>query len=285
MIADVDEITAQEQQLEVELMEVGLLLEAVHRRYGLDFREYAPASLRRRLWRRARAEGADTLSGLQALILRDAACMERLLLDLSVTTTGLFRDPAFWLAFRRQVVPKLRTHPFLRIWSAGCSTGQEAYSLAILLHEEGLLDRTRIYATDSSAAALATGREGVYGLASVHGAQAEYAAAGGTGALSDYYTAAYESARLRRTLAGSITWGQHNLAGDGSFNEFHVVLCRNVLIYFAKPLQDRVHALLHDSLAPFGVLGLGARESLRFTARESGYATVSEEHRLYRRQP
>ena len=270
-------------QEELECLEIELLLEGVHRRYAYDFRDYAPASLRRRLWRRAQAEGVRTLSALQERVLHDPACMERLLLDLSVTTTSMFRDPPFWRAFREHVVPVLRTHPFLRIWIAGCSTGQETYSMAILLEEEGLLDRSRIYSTDVNAAVLDTARAGMFPLARMREATDHYIKAGGTRAFSDYYVAGYDSARFRRSLTESVVWAQHNLVSDGSFNEFHVVFCRNVLIYFAKPLQDRVHALMHESLAPFGVLGLGSRESLRFTRCEADYAPVVESERLYRR--
>ncbi|HEX8103277.1 MAG TPA: CheR family methyltransferase, partial [Solirubrobacteraceae bacterium] len=265
-----------EEQLELELLEIELLLEGIHRRYQYDFRDYAPHSVRRRLWRRARAEGLPTLSALQDRVLHDPAVMERLLLDLSVTTTSMFRDPSFWKAFRRHVVPVLRTHPFLRIWTAGCSTGQETYSMAILLEEEGLLERTRIYATDVNATVLAHARSGMFPLARMREATNNYIRAGGTRAFSDYYVAGYDSARFRRSLSDNVVWAQHNLVSDGSFNEFHVVLCRNVLIYFAKPLQDRVHELMHASLAPFGVLGLGARESLQFTGREGSFEPVAE---------
>ena len=276
-------LPADGERLELELLEIELLLEAVYRRYQFDFRDYAPHSLRRRLWRRARAEGLGTLSALQERLLHDPGCMERLLLDLSVTTTSMFRDPSFWRAFRKQVVPVLRTHPFLRIWTAGCSTGQETFSMAIVLEEEGLLERTRIYATDVNATVLARARSGMFPLARMREATNNYIRAGGTRAFSDYYVAGYDSARFRRSLSDTVVWGQHNLVSDGSFNEFHVVLCRNVLIYFAKPLQDRVHDLIHGSLAPFGVLGLGARETLRFTAREPSYEPLSEAERLYRR--
>jgi len=267
----------------LELIEIDLLLEAIHRHYGFDFRDYAPESLRRRLWRRARAEGLTTLSALQERILHDPACMERLLLDLSVTTTSMFRDPRFWCALRERVVPVLRTHPFLRIWTAGCSTGEETYSMAILLAEEGLLERSRIYATDVNALVLERARSGMFPLSKMREATTNYIRAGGTRDFSDYYVAGYDSARFRRALSENVVWGQHNLVSDGSFNEFHVVLCRNVLIYFAKPLQERVHDLVHASLAPFGILGLGARESLRFTAREAEFEVLDDAERLYRR--
>ena len=271
--------------LALEGLEIELLLEGIHRRYQYDFRDYAPASLRRRLWRRAQAEGLPTLTALQERVLHDPAVMERLLLDLSVTTTSMFRDPPFWRALRHHVVPVLRTHPFVRIWSAGCSTGEEAYSVAMLLDEEGLLERSRIYATDVSEHVLERARSGLFPLSRMREATQNYLQAGGTRAFSDYYVAGYDAARLRRSLTDKIIWGQHNLVSDSSFNEFHLILCRNVLIYFGKPLQDRVHELMHDSLAPFGVLGLGSKESLRFTVREADYQPVVAEQHLYRRVP
>lgn len=271
--------------LGLEGIEIELLLEGIHRRYAFDFRDYAPASLRRRLWRRAHAEGLRTLTALHERVLHDPACMERLLLDLSVTTTSMFRDPPFWRALREHVVPVLRTHPFLRVWSAGCSTGEETYSIAMLLEEEGLLERSRIYATDASEHVLARARSGMFPLSRMREATQNYLRAGGTRAFSGYYLAGYDSARLRRSLTERVVWGQHNLVTDASFNEFHLILCRNVLIYFGKPLQDRVHELVHASLGPFGYLGLGSRESLRFTAREADYEPVVEPQHLYRRVP
>jgi len=274
-----------EEPPELETLELELLLEAIYRRYALDFRDYQLASLRRRVWRRAHHEGLETITSLCDRVLHDPGAMERLLLDLSVATTSMFRDPPFWRALREQVLPVLRTHPFLRIWSAGCSTGEEAYSLAVLLEEEGLLARSRIYATDASEPILARARSGLFSLSRMQEGAANYERAGGTGALSDYYLAGYDSARMRRSLSDHVVWGQHNLVTDTSFNEFHLVLCRNVLIYFGKPLQDRVHELIHSSLAPFGVLGLGSRESLRFTARETDYDPVSADQHLYRKVP
>lgn len=270
---------------ELEALEIELLLEGIHRRYTFDFRDYQPASLRRRLWRRAQAEGLWTITALHERVLHEPAVMERLLLDLSVTTTSMFRDPSFWRALREHVVPVLRTHPFLRIWTAGCSTGEETYSMAILLEEEGLLERSRIYATDASEPILARARAGLFPLARMREAALNYQRAGGERTFSDYYLSGYDSARLRRSLTQHVIWGQHNLVTDASFNEFHLVLCRNVLIYFGKPLQDRVHELIHASLGPWGVLGLGSRESLRFTAREEDYQPICEAEHLYRKVP
>ncbi len=250
---------------DVEEIEVALLLEAIYRRYGFDFREYAPASLRRRLWRRVIAEGLQTLSALQERVLHDPACMERLLLDLSINVTSMFRDPTFYAAFREKAVPLLRTYPFTRIWIAGCSTGEEVYSLAILLGEEGLYDKTRIYATDINEAVLEQARAGVFPIERMRDYTQNYIAAGGARAFSDYYTAKYDGAVFKRSLAENVVFAQHNLATDSAFNEFHLILCRNVMIYFAKPLQDHVHTLFYESLAHLGVLALGQNESIRFT--------------------
>jgi len=268
---------------ELEALEVELLLEAIARRYDFDFRQYAMASLKRRLWRRAEAEGLPTLTALQERVLHDRACMERLLLDLSINVTAMFRDPSFWLALRQRVVPTLRTYPFLRIWVAGCSTGEEAYSLAIILEEAGLYDRTRIYATDLNSAVLASAEQGVLPLRSMRDYTENYGKAGGTEGLSKYYTAAYDGARLRPRLLRNIVFAQHNLVSDRSFNEFNVVICRNVLIYFGRELQGKVHTLFHQSLATFGVLGLGQKESLRFSPQSAHYQELDAAHKLYRR--
>src|ERR671931_1523049 len=250
---------------DVEDIELALLLEGVYRRYGFDFREYAPASLRRRVWRRAHAEGLTTISALQDKLLHDPNCMERLLLDLSINVTAMFRDPTFYVAFREKVVPLLRTYPFTRIWHAGCSTGEEVYSLAIVLHEEGVYERTRIYATDINESVLERARAGVFPLEKMQEYTHNYIRAGGKRAFSEYYVAAYDGAQFDRLLARNVVFAQHNLASDRSFNEFHVIVCRNVMIYFDKSLQDRVHRLFHESLAPFGVLGLGHKESIHFS--------------------
>jgi chemotaxis protein methyltransferase CheR len=268
---------------ELEQIETEILLEAIHRRYGFDFREYAPASLKRRLWRRIDAEGLSSVSGLQERVLHDPACMERLLLDLSINVTAMFRDPRFYLAFRQKVVPLLRTYPFARIWVAGCSTGEEVFSLAILLAEDNLRERTRIYATDINEAVLERARAGVFQLEKMKEYTANYIRAGGTRAFSEYYVAGYDGAQFQRSLVDNVVFAQHNLVSDRSFNEFNVIVCRNVMIYFDRPLQDRVHALFYESLAPFGVLGLGQRESIRFTPYEDRYETLAEQERLYRK--
>ena len=268
---------------ELETLEIELLLEAVHRRYGFDFREYAPASLKRRLWRRIHAEGLESVSGLQERVLHDPLVMEQLLLDLSINVTAMFRDPTFYGAFREKVVPVLRTYPFARIWVAGCSTGEEVYSLAILLEEEELRDRTRIYATDINEAVIERARAGVFQLDRMQEYTRNYIRAGGKRAFSEYYVAAYDGAQFQRSLAENVVFAQHNLVSDGSFNEFHAIVCRNVMIYFDRPLQDRVHRLFYDSLATFGVLALGHKESIRFSEHESCYQELDALEKLYRK--
>src|SRR4051812_19969814 len=268
---------------DVEDIEIALLLEGVFRRYGFDFREYAPASLRRRVWRRANAEGLETLSALQDRLLHDPACMERLLLDLSINVTAMFRDPTFYVAFRERVVPQLRTYPFTRIWVAGCSTGEEVYSLAIILQEEGLYDRARIYATDINETVLEQARAGVFPLDKMKEYTQNYLKAGGTRAFSEYYVAAYDGAQFQRSLVDNVVFAQHNLVSDRSFNEFNVVVCRNVMIYFDRALQNRVHRLFYESLMTFGVLALGAKESIKFSPFEDCYEELDATERLYKK--
>jgi chemotaxis protein methyltransferase CheR len=270
-------------ELDLEGLEIELLLEGIYRRYGFDFREYAPASLRRRLHRRMHGEHVESISALQDLILHDPAVMERLLLDLSVNVTAMFRDPSFFVAFRSKVVPLLRTYPFTRIWAAGCSTGEEVYSLAILLAEEGLAERTRIYATDINEAVLDQARLGVFPLEKMQEYTQNYIRSGGTRAFSEYYVARYDGAMFARSLADGVVFAQHNLASDAAFNEFHVVCCRNVMIYFDKPLQEHVHTLFYESLATFGVLALGQKETIKFTPHEDAYEELDAAERLYRK--
>jgi chemotaxis protein methyltransferase CheR len=209
--------------------------------------------------------------------------MEQLLLDLSINVTAMFRDPTFYGAFREKVVPVLRTYPFARIWVAGCSTGEEVYSLAILLAEEELRDRARIYATDINEAVLEQARAGVFQLDRMQEYTRNYIRAGGKRAFSEYYVAAYDGAQFQRSLAENVVFAQHNLVSDGSFNEFHVIVCRNVMIYFDRPLQDRVHRLFYDSLATFGVLALGHKESIRFSQHEDCYQELDPLEKLYRK--
>jgi chemotaxis protein methyltransferase CheR len=267
----------------LEALEIDLLLEAIFRRYGFDFRGYAPSSLRRRVRAAVEAEGVATVSGLLEKVFHDASCLERVLLGLSVNVSAMFRDPRFFLAFRRHAIPLLRTYPFVRIWQAGCSTGEEVYSLAILLQEEGLYDRCRIYATDMNEVVLRKAREGIFPLEVMQKYTVNYLASGGTRAFSDYYTAAYDHVILRPSLREHVLFSQHNLVSDGVFNEFNVILCRNVMIYFTRPLQERVHKLFHRSFANFGLLGIGSHESLRFLPVEHEYEPLVPGEKLFRR--
>jgi chemotaxis protein methyltransferase CheR len=271
------------EELDLEQLEIELLLEGIHRRYGFDFREYAPASLRRRVRRRMDGEKVETISALQDLLLHDPAVMERLLLDLSVNVTAMFRDPTFFLAIREKVVPMLRTYPFSRLWVAGCSTGEEVYSLAILLAEEGLSDRVRIYATDINQAVIERAKHGVFPLDKMQEYTQNYIRAGGVRPFSEYYVARYDGARFSQALVDGVVFAQHNLASDAAFNEFNVISCRNVMIYFASPLQEHVHRLFYESLATFGVLALGQKETIRFSPHEHSFEELDGEERLFKK--
>jgi chemotaxis protein methyltransferase CheR len=283
MSTPVDRFAREQERLDLEAVEVQLLTEGIFRHYGFDFRDYSMPSLKRRIWKRVYAEGLSTISALQERVLHDASCMERLLLDLSINTTAMFRDPSFYLAFRRKVVPILRTYPFVRIWHAGCSTGEEVYSMAILLQEEGLYERCRIYATDINEAVLQKAKDGIFPLSTMQENTSNYQYAGGTGTFSDYYTARYDYAIFRPSLRENVVFAQHNLVTDASFNHFNVIFCRNVLIYFNNDLQDRVQRLFLESMEMFGILGLGKKESIRFTAVADLYDDVDVDERLYRR--
>ncbi len=269
--------------VELEDVEIDLLLEGLYRVHGFDFREYSRASIKRRILELMRAEKLETVSAFQDRVLHDAACLDRFLLGLSVHATAMFRDPSFYLTFRKRVVPILRTYPTVQIWIAGCSTGEEVYSLAILLQEEQLYSKCRIYATDISQAVLRRAREGIFPLAAMRDYTANYQQAGGTHEFSDYYTAQYDSVIFSAGLKANIVFSEHNLATDGSFNEFQVILCRNVMIYFNKDLQARVHNLLYDSLSMFGVFGLGNKESLKFTPKADCYQDLNDNDKLYRK--
>ncbi|HEY0139446.1 MAG TPA: protein-glutamate O-methyltransferase CheR [Thermoanaerobaculia bacterium] len=280
-----DTVAVQDAQdrVELESIEVQLLTEGIYRHYGFDFRDYSLPSLRRRIWKRVYAEGLHTISGLIEKVLHDPQSMERLLLDLSINTTAMFRDPTFYLQFRKKVVPMLRTYPFVRIWHAGCSTGEEVYSMAILLQEEGLYDRCRIYATDINEAVLQKAKSGIFPISTMQENTSNYIAGGGTGTFSDYYTARYDYAIFRPSLRENVVFAQHNLVTDASFNHFNVIFCRNVLIYFNNDLQDRVQQLFLQSMEMFGILGLGKKESIRYTTVQDNYDDIDTDEKLYRR--
>jgi len=264
-------------------IELRLLLEALYLRYHYDFRDYARASLRRRLQVAMNKFGCESLSQLQHRLLHESALLPQLLDLLTVQVSDMFRDPPYFRALRAVVVPVLRTYPSLKVWVAGCSSGEEVYSLAILLHEEGLLERSLIYATDINASALEQAQAGVYDVGRVSGFTENHRRSGGHGSLSDYYTAAYGKAAFDRSLKAHITFADHSLSTDSAFSEVQLVSCRNVLIYFDRALQDRAVALFRDSLCYKGFLGIGASESLRFSAHSGSFAEVDREDRIYQK--
>ena len=268
---------------ELEDIEVGLLLDGVYRAHGFDFRDYSRASIKRRILELMRLEKVDTVSAFQNKLLHDSHCLDRFVLGLSVHATAMFRDPSFYSTFRRKAVPLLKTYPTVQIWIAGCSTGEEVYSLAILLHEEKLYEKCRIYATDISQVVLRKARDGIFPLAAMREYTNNYHRAGGAHEFSDYYTAQYDSVIFNPSLRHNVVFSEHNLATDGSFNEFQVILCRNVMIYFNKDLQARVHNLFYESLSMFGVFGLGNKESLKFTPRAAFYQHINDNDKLYRK--
>lgn len=266
-------------------LEIRLLLEAIFDRYHYDFRSYAMASLKRRLNQACSALGVATISGLQERVLHEPESFSMLLQYLTVQVSDMFRDPEFFLALRREVVPLLATWPSIKVWCAGCSTGEEAYSLAIMLHEENLLDRSIIYATDINAQSLRSAASGVFALDRLRGFTENHRRAGGTGSLSDYYHASADSeaAIMDGSLRRKITFSDHSLATDNVFAELHLITCRNVLIYFDHALQERALRLFADSLVRGGFLGLGSKESLRFTDAAAQFSEVSARERIYRR--
>ncbi len=266
-----------------EFEDLKLLLDIVYERSGLDFREYAYSSLRRRVARAVIDADAGTISGLHLRLKTDDQVLHNLIRLLTVHTTAMFRDPAFFRVFREKVVPALRTYPFVRLWVAGCSTGEEVFSLSILLHEEGLAERCRIYATDLSEVVLERARAGVFPLSAMQDYSRNYQQAGGKAAFSDYFVADNEWVIFQRQLRDNVVFGTHNLVSDASFNEFHVILCRNVMIYFRRELQEKVHRLFHDSLVTYGYLGVGRSETIRFTGLADTYEAVGARERLFRK--
>ena len=263
--------------------EIRLLLEAIFHKYQYDFRDYAMASLKRRLTLAVDKLGTRTISGLQERVLHEPRGFAELLPYLTVPVSDMFRDPVFFRALRERVVPVLRTYPSLKIWVAGCSTGEEVYSLAILLKEERLLDRATIYATDINPDSLAKAQAGVYELSRVRQFTENHRLAGGTGSLSDYYSAAHGAARLDPSLRERVVFSDHSLATDSVFAEVQLVTCRNVLIYFNRTLQERVISLFKDALCHRGFLGLGSRESLRFTAQARAFEELARAARIYQK--
>lgn len=265
---------------EWEDIEIELLIEGLFRAYGYDFRHYLRSSLRRRIRNRMCMDGVPTVTGLLNKVLHEPDYVQKLTNDFSIKVTEMYRDPSFFRAFRERVVPLLGKLPEIRIWHAGCSTGEEVYSMAILLQEEGLLGKARIYATDMSERAIEQAKEGKFPLKRMQAFTKNYLQAGGTKEFSAYYTADRDYAIFDRSLAQHMMFAQHNLATDSTFNEFHVILCRNVMIYFNPELQDRVHRLFHDSLTESGILGLGSMEYL-IAPWKQHYEELADGERLF----
>ncbi len=268
---------------DLEEIEIKLLLEAMSMRYGYDFNEYAVGPLRRSILSGMAGEGVGTISAYQDRLLRDAGSMQRLLRTVGVNVTSMFREPATWRCLREEVFPVLRTFPSVRIWSVGCASGEEVYSLAIALEEAGLYARSSIYATDLNESSIARARRASYSLELVREYESDYLLSDGRSQLSDYYVVSGSLARFHRSLQKNITWAEHNLVTDASFNDFHLILCTNVLIYFGPALQQRVHRLLYGSLVRSGFLVLGQRESLVFSPESSSYEAVQEGLSVYRK--
>ena len=259
------------------------MLEGIYRISGYDFRNYIFSSIRRRIWYRVQAERLTTISGLQEKIFHDPACMNRLLTDFSIQVTEMFRDPKFFISFRKNVVPWLRELPFIRIWHAGCSSGEEVYSMAILLLEEGLYDKTRLYATDLNENALEKAKEGIVPLEKMKTYTNNYLRAGGTQSFSKYYKVIGDTVLFDKPLQKNMVFNQHNLVTESSFNEFNVIFCRNVLIYFNRDLQNKVHRLFFDSLESSGFLVIGEKESIDFTVYKDKYEELDSEEKIYRK--
>lgn len=264
-------------------LEIELLLTGLAERYGYDFRHYARASLTRRIRNAMITEKVPTVSALQTKLLHDPEAAMRFVAAVSVHTTAMFRDADVYRLLRSDVIPMLRTYPFIRVWHAGCSSGEEVYSLAILLEEEGIYDRCRIYATDISDSILERARQGVFSLRSMREHTQAYQRAGGTADFSSYYVADHEAAVFKKSLRRQLVFSQHNLVSDSVFNEFQLIICRNVLLYFDSALRARSHELFHASLSNFGVLVLGKKESLRFTEYAALYQELRAGLRVYRR--
>lgn len=270
--------------LENEDLEIRFLLEAIYLKYGYDFRDYSKAHLKRRIMHRLALSGLNSISQLQHQVLYDRAFLETLLNDFSINVTEMFRDPPFYKAFRQEVVPVLKTYPFIKVWHAGCSSGEEVYSMAILLKEEGLYERTQIYATDFNVEVIEKAKQAIYPIEDIKDYTYNYQQSGGLASFADYYIARYESVILDHTLKRKIIFADHNLVTDGVFGEMHVVICRNVLIYFNRELQNKVFKLFYESLRNGGFLGIGTKETLRFSNYMEKFDTISENLKIYQKK-
>ncbi len=267
-----------------EEIEIRLLLEAIYQKYGYDYRNYSKDHVRRRIFHRLSMSNFSSISEMQHKILYDKEFFNTLLQDFSINVTEMFRDPSFYKAIREDVIPLLRTYPFIRIWHAGCATGEEVYSMAILLKEEGLYDKSLIYATDINERVLQRAKEGIYSIDNIKEYCQNYQKSGGSASLSDYFIARYNSVIFNKELREKIIFADHNLVTDGVFGEMNLIICRNVLIYFNKELQNRVMKLFYDSLCYGGFLGLGSKESIRFTDYYNKYESYIQDENIFRKK-
>ncbi|MCG2750325.1 MAG: protein-glutamate O-methyltransferase CheR [Desulfobacteraceae bacterium] len=271
-------------KLDIEQIEIDLLLEALYRRYGYDFRSYARASIERRVTQFMSNSGFTSVSEMIPTVLRDKEFFTKLARYFSIPVTEMFRDPFVYAAVRAQIVPVLKTWPYFKVWLAGCATGEEVYSLAIVLKEEGVYDRATIYATDFNEEILEKAREGIYEIGKMQEATRNYQQAGGKGSLSDHYHARYAAAAMDASLKERIVFSSHNLVSDSVFGEMHLVFCRNVLIYFNRELQNRALALFTESLVHGGYLCLGTKEDLQFTMVSDRFTVVDGKARIYKKK-
>ena len=266
-----------------EALELKLLLEAINTYYGHDFHDYAKASMLRRIRRHMERVGVKQISALIPCFLHDKESFNSFVKDMSVVVTEMYRDPEFFLALRNEVIPLLKTYPFIKIWHAGCASGQEVYSMAVMLEEEGLLNRCQIYATDFNESALKMARKGIYPQDEMSVYEENYQLAGGKQQLSNYCRQQYDSIKFKNRLSERVTFANHNLVTDGIFGEMNLILCRNVLIYFNQTLQDRVLNLLTDSLIPKGILCIGRRENLKHSTMNDQVESLNHSQRIYRK--
>ncbi len=265
-------------------IEIDLILEAIYQKYGYDFRNYSKAHVKRRLLNRLVASKLKSISEMQHRVLHEPGFFEQILRDLSINVTEMFRDPGFYLALRSEVIPLLKTYPYLKVWHAGCSTGEEVYSFAILLKEEGLYDRVQIYATDFNTNVLDIAKKGIYPINRIKDFTANYQQAGGKQSFSDYYMADYNSVIFDQSLKKNVVFAEHNLVTDSVFAEVNVIICRNVLIYFNRDLQNKVFNLFADSLINGGFLCLGSKETLQFSTQADAFETVNKHEKLYKKR-
>jgi chemotaxis protein methyltransferase CheR len=263
---------------------ISQLLEVVYKIYGYDFRQYSEAHVKRRILNRMAMSGLNDVSEVQAMVMHDKIFASSLLQDLSITVTEMFRDKEFYRSLRENVIPILKTYPFIKIWHAGCSTGEEAYSMAIILHEEGLYDRTSIYATDFNQQALNRAKEGIFPSTLIKEYTTNYQLSGGKESFSNYYTSNYDNVIMNQSLKKNIVWANHNLVTDSVFAEVNLILCRNVLIYFNRSLQNKVQTLFYNSLINGGVLCLGSKESLTFSDMNEKYVEIDKKQKIFKKK-